>query len=270
VAIITISRGSASGGLLLAQRLAERLGYQMVSREDIIQEASKFGVSEERLQEAMLKPFGFWERFQDERRRYLALVQAALCERAAADRIIYHGNAGHLLLCGLSHVLCVRLIAPLSFRLKVVMERQHMTRDDAVSYIERMDRQRKDWTRFLYGVDWLDPGFYDLTINLQTLELDGAADVVVAAVRRPEYQVTDASRKAMADLLLASRVRAALAADRATASTNVDVRADGDAVYLKGKLRPASLVEDVLRVSRAVRGVGHVDRSNLDAPDYGV
>jgi cytidylate kinase len=270
VAIITISRGSASGGLLLAQRLAERLDYQLVSREDIIQEASKFGVSEERLQEAILKPFGFWERFQDERRRYLALVQAALCERAVGDGIIYHGNAGHLLLCGISHVLCVRLIAPLSFRLEVVMERRHLSREDAIGYIERMDRQRKDWTRFLYGVDWLDPGFYDLVVNLQTLELEGAADVVLAAVRRPEFQPTDASRKAMADLLLASRVRAALAADRSTASANVDVRADGDVVYLKGKLRPASLIDAVLRVANGVPGIRQVDRSNLDAPDYRV
>jgi cytidylate kinase len=270
VAIITISRGSASGGLLLAQRLAERLDYQLVSREDIIQEASKFGVSEERLQEAMLKPFGFWERFQDERRRYLALVQAALCERAAGDRLIYHGNAGHLLLGGISHVLCVRLIAPMSFRIKVVMERQHMTREDAVGYIERMDRQRKDWTRFLYGVDWLDPAFYDVTINLQTLELEGAADIVVAAVRRPEFQPTGESRKAMADLLLASRVRAALAAAKNTAAANVDVRADGDVVYLKGRLRPASLVESVLQVASGVPGVRQVNRSNLDAPDYGV
>lgn len=270
MAIITISRGSASGGLMLAQRLAGQLDYHLVSREDIIQEATRFGVSEEQLREAILKPFGFWERFQDERRRYLALVQAALCERAAGDRIIYHGNAGHLLLCGISHVLCVRLIAPLSFRLSVVMERQHMTRDEAQSYIERMDRQRRDWTRFLYGVDWLDPAFYDLTINLQTLALDGAADLVAGAVRRPEFQPTDVSRKAMADLLLASRVRAALAADKATASADVDVRANGDVVHLKGRLRPASLIESVLRVTKAVPGVRELDRSNLDAPDYRV
>ena len=112
--IITISRGSASGGLSLAQGLAERLRYELVGREDIIQEASKFGTSEERLQGALLKPVRFWDRFGDERRQYLAFVQEALCERAKGDRIIYHGNAGHLLLWGISHVLCVRLIAPLA------------------------------------------------------------------------------------------------------------------------------------------------------------
>ena len=268
--IITISRGSASGGLLLAQGLASRLGYALLSREDIIREASSIGGSEEALREAMLKPVRFWDRFRHERRRYLAFVQQALCERAKDDRIIYHGNAGHLLLRGVAHVLCVRLIAPLSYRITVVMDRRKLTYDDARRYIDDMDRQRRDWTRFLYGVDWLDPSFYDLTINLQTLTVEGAVDVVVAAAQRPELQPTDDSRKAMTNLLLASRVRAALAADRETASAEVDVRAEDGVVYLKGKVRPASMLQGILRVAGAVPEVREVNRADLDAPDYTV
>ena len=45
MAIITISRGSASGGLFLAQGLSEKLGYALVSREDVIQAAARQGVS---------------------------------------------------------------------------------------------------------------------------------------------------------------------------------------------------------------------------------
>ena len=128
MAVVTISRGSASGGLLLAQKLGEKLGYEIVSREDVIREAARFGASEETLQEALLKPPTFWDRFKHERRRYLAFVQSALCERARKDRIIYHGNAGHLLLCEVPHVLRIRLIASMPFRIRMVMERQHLSR----------------------------------------------------------------------------------------------------------------------------------------------
>jgi osmotically-inducible protein OsmY len=69
---------------------------------------------------------------------------------------------------------------------------------------------------------------------------------------------------------LASRVRAALAADPATASADVEVRAEGDVVHLKGKVRPASLVEPIIRVASGVPGVRELDRQNLDAPDYTV
>jgi len=270
MSIITISRGSASGGLLLAEGLAEVLGYKLVSREDVLQEAAKHGVSEEELQEAILKPVKFWERFQQERSQYLAFVQVALCEHAKNDRIIYHGNAGHLLLPGISHVLCVRLIAPMSFRIRVVMERQAMNRAEAQSYIEKMDRQRKDWTHFLYGVDWLDPSLYDLTISLNTLHVDGAVDVVNTAVQREEFRTTHESRRAMDSLLIASRVRAALAANDSTAGADVQVRAEGDVVSLRGRVRPASMVQSVIEVASKVQGVREVHREDLDAPDYTV
>jgi len=270
VPIITISRGSASGGLLLARGLAERLGYELVGREDIIQRATRFGVSEAQLQRALVSPVRFWDRFRHERRRYLAFVQEGLCERAQDDRIIYHGNAGHLLLRGVSHVLCVRLIAPPSYRIELAMERLHLGREEALEFIEAEDRQRRQWTRFLYGVDWLDPSLYDLTINLQTLELESAIQLAALTAQRPEFQPTAESRRAMADLCLATRVRAALAANRDTASADVRVRAEGGVVYLGGRVRPLSMLDSILEVAAAVPGVARLDHERLGAPDLTV
>jgi cytidylate kinase len=268
--IVTISRGSGSGGLLLAERLAEELGYEILSREDIIREAAAFGAPEEKLQEALLSPPGFWDRFRHERRRYLAFVQAALCAHCQRDRIVYHGNAGHLLLGDISHVLCIRIIAPTAFRVEMLMERRKMPREEAIEYIEKADRQREQWTRFLYGVDWLDPNLYDLTINLRSLDVAGAAALAATAVRTPKLDVTEASRRAMADLVMASKVRAVLAANPETASAEVEVAAEDGVVYLKGRLRLASMVESVLNSAGGVDGVRRVDREQLDAPDYTV
>jgi cytidylate kinase len=270
VAIITISRGSASGGVLLAQGLAEKTGYKLVSREDIIQSASKYGVSAETLQEALLKPPGFWERFRHERRRYLCFVQAALCEQAKEGRIIYHGNAGYILLRGISHVLCTYVVAPLSYRVDMLMKRENMLREDAILYIEKMDRHRKDWCRFLYGVDWLDPNLYDLMINLRTLDINGAVDVVAAMAERREFQATDESAKAMEDLFLSSRVRSALAADDRTASVELEVNANDGTVYLKGKVRPSSVVDSIIGIVGEVEGVREINREGLGVPDLNV
>ena len=254
----------------MAERLAEELGYQVMSREDIVREAAAFGAPEEKLHEALLNPPSFWDRFKHERRRYLAFVQAALCAHAQRDRIVYHGNAGHLLLRDISHLLCIRIIAPTPFRVQMLMEQQKMGREEALDYIEKADRQRKQWTRFLYGVDWLDPNLYDLTINLRNLDVAGAIAVAAAAVRNPTLEATEASCKAMADLVLASRVRAVLAANTETASAEVDVAAEDGVVYLKGKLRLASMVDPAVNLAGSVEGVRRVDRKQLDAPDYTV
>jgi cytidylate kinase len=270
VAIITISRGSASGGLLLAQGLAEKMGYKLVSREDILQSASKYGVSAEKLQEALLKPPGFWERFQHERKRYLNFVQVALCEHAKEDRIIYHGNAGHILLRDVTHVLCVRIIAPMDFRIHMLMERENMVREEAIRYIEKMDQQRKDWTLFLYGVNWLDPSLYDLTVNLKALNIEDAVDLVAAAAEREAFQSTAESQKAIENLYLASCVRSALAADHRTASVEVEIEAEAGVIYLKGKVRPESAIDSILEVAGKVKGVREIDREGLGTPDYTV
>jgi cytidylate kinase len=270
MSIITISRGTGSGGQLLAERLAEELGYEAVSREDIVAEASKFGAEEEDLRLALLKPPGVWGRFSHQRTRYLAFVQAALCERVKNGRVVYHGNAGHLLLPGVSHVICVRLIAPLDLRTQMLKEQRQMAEADALAFIHKMDRQREQWTRFLYGVDWLDPSLYDLCVNLRTLYIADAVELVLCATRAARFQPTAESLKAMTDLTLASRVRAALAAKDRTAAAEVEVRADDGIVALRGKLRPASLVDDVLEVVAQVEGVDRIDRNDLAAPDYTV
>ena len=217
--------------------------------------------------EALLIPPSLWDRFRHERRRYLVFVQAALCEKARKDCIIYHGNAGQLLLQGISHVLCIRLIASMSFRIQNIMEQRQMSRDEANRFIQNADRQRRDWTRSLYGKDWLDPNLYDLTINLKNMSVDGAANVVAAAARHEEFQPTEESLQAMANLLVASRVRAALVADEKTTSVDVGVKVEDGVVQLKGNVRPGSMVESITRVIGEVEGVRRVDRQGLDEPD---
>jgi len=256
---------------MLATRVAETLGYEAVSREDIVAEATDFGVKEEELREALLKPPNLWSRFSHQRNRYLAFMQATLARRVRDGGVVYHGNAGHLLLPGVSHVICVRLIAPLPFRIRLLRERTGMGEEEARDHIEKVDREREHWTRFLYGVDWLDPTLYDLCINLRTMGVEDAEDLVIRTARSAPFQPTEESRRAMTDLVLASRVRAALAADERTAGTEeVEVRASDGTVFLRGRVRPASMVDAVLDVVGGVEGVGKVDRSNLTAPDYTV
>ncbi len=270
MAIVTVSRGAGSKGQAFARELAARLGYELVSREDVVQEAAKYGVPAERLQKALLDAPGFWDRLTSERKRYLAFVQAALSERARTDRIVYEGNAGHLLLRDVSHVVCIRLLAPLSLRVQTAMEASGMSRDDAVRYIENSDRERENWTRFLYGVDWLDPVLYDVTLNLRTLLIDGAVEAALAVVQRPEFAPSAESRRAMENLVLESRVRAALAADGETAAAGVQVHADDGLVSLRGRVRPARMVDAVLGVVGRVEGVKGIDQRDLGAPDYTV
>ncbi len=126
MAIITISRGTFSGGSELAQRVAALLGYQCTSREVILEAAWGSGIPAEEITNAMEKRPSFWHRVMGQRTAYLTLVRAALCEHARGGQLVYHGHVGHLLLPGIVHVVRVRVIADMPFRIQAALP-QHGT-----------------------------------------------------------------------------------------------------------------------------------------------
>jgi cytidylate kinase len=265
MAIVTISRGSASGGFSLAAGLAKKLGYDVITREEIIRGAAKFEGVEAKLEKALLGPPVFSDNFRQDVKRYLTFYQEALCDRAQNDNLVYLGHAGHLLLRGISHVLRVRLIAPPDYRIRTLVDREGMTEEQAIAYIEQVDAQRRAWTLLLYGVDWLSPTLYDLTINLETMSIESAVEIAAAAVNCPEYIATEQSRKAVKDLLLESRVKAALASDLIDTSSEIDVHADSlsGMVFLKGAVHPSSTIGEMIRIAAEVAGTTKVDGSGL-------
>ncbi len=179
MSIIAISRGTFSGGEALATRVAERLGYPCLSREANLEEAAKtYGVPAMGLVVSMEKRPSFWHRVVGERTTHLTFVRASLCEHAQADNLVYHGLAGHLLLPGISHVIRVRVIADLDYRIKAARAQQELGHGEAVAYIEKVDKERRQWIRFLFDVEWDDPNLYDVVLNLSRVSLGTACETV--------------------------------------------------------------------------------------------
>jgi cytidylate kinase len=271
MSIITISRGTMSGGKKLAEKLADQLGYQCISREIIIKAADDYGVPEGKLFETIQKSPSIFQKLSFDRDRYLAYIRASLCEYAVKDNLIYHGNAGHFLLEGVSHVLRVRLVADMAYRTRATMEQLKCTEKEAVKYIESVDKGRVKWTNFLYGKDWRSPELYDLVFNLERTDLDFVCEMVTHAIRQPPFQVTSESARAMSDLLLASRVRAALAGIPNLRLDHLAVKVDGNAVILRGRVKTQDLLDAVLSAAGQVRGVELVNSElQVDYRSYGV
>ena len=266
MSVITISRGSFSGGKLLAECLAGRLGYRCVDRDVIVKRAAAQGVSEEELADALMKPPGFLDRFHHRKYLYLTLIQAALAEEVKEGRVVYHGNAGHLLLAGGGPVLRVRIIAPMDFRIRMCVERLKLSESSAAAYIRKVDSDRKRWTQYLYGVDWQDPSLYDIVINLENVGIPEACSLVASMVEAQKcFDFGPKCRQAMENLALASRAKAALALDPATAHLEFTVTADRSTVHVKGRIGAVELIDDVRRVLHTVPGVEEIGLEELAA-----
>ncbi len=259
MAIVTISRGPFSGGAQLAACVAAQLGYRCVSREAVVEKAVSWGASEREIRAHLERPPGVWDRARHARYVYLTLVQAALAEELRAGRAVYHGNAGHLLLAGVSHVMRVCVIAPLAFRVDLAMQRLNMTRDAATAHLQRADQHARRWVRYLYGVDLADPGLYDIVFNLETLTVTQSSDVIVGLLRERCFLETAESRAAMEDLALASRVRARLVLTKQTSDLEVETVARRGNVSISGTLLSSEQLARARVVALDVPGVTGVD-----------
>jgi len=153
VQLVCISRGSYSSGGAFAESLATKLGCDCLSREELLEQATRAGIAAGKLELACLKPRGLNERMVLEREHFQAFAVAQLAERALAGPLVYHGRTGHLLLKGVPHVMRVRVVADLETRIRSVMERLNLDRAKARRYIEEVEDDRYKWAKSFYGVD---------------------------------------------------------------------------------------------------------------------
>jgi cytidylate kinase len=266
MAIITISRGTMSGGEALAKCISERLSIPAVSQE-ILQEASnRFGISQPLLQQQLEKTKGLIRGPSPERSLYLTAIQLALAEKAQKGPFVYYGHAGHLLLKGIPQVLKVRVIASLDQRSRKLAEVQKISFEDAKKIIERMEEGRIKWTRFLYDVDWRDPSLYDLVINLDAMCLESACEIIVCTLHQKEFIESPKSQLIIEDFLLASQVKTELAGHDRTKGLELDVWAENGVVKITGTFETGGIFhsgkqrikKDLIEVAQKVAGVKEV------------
>jgi cytidylate kinase len=260
-----------SGGKQLAEMLAEKLGYRCVSREIIIKAASEYGVPESKLLEAIKKSPSLFQKLTFEREQYLAYIQSILCQYAKDDNLIYHGNAGHFLLPGISHVLRVRLVAAMPFRIREAIKQFEFTEKEAIRYIKQVDKERVKWTKFLYGEDWRSPELYDLVFNLERTDLQFVCTMIIHAISQPEFQTTPESMKAMQDLAMASKLRAALASIPHIRLDLLEIAADDKKIMIAGKVKTQAILDEIVKITDNIPEIENFENKvQVDYRSYGV
>ncbi|MFH1243548.1 MAG: cytidylate kinase-like family protein [Pseudomonadota bacterium] len=213
MAIITISRGCFSHGQEIAERVAGTLNYECVSQEVVIDEASQFfHIPDAKLMASIHDAPTILEKITHARDKFLSCIQAALLEHVKKDSVVYHGYAGHVLIPGISHVLKVRVIAEVEDRIALLQKNRNISRDEAIKFIEREDRERADWNHYFFKADMSDPVLYDMVlhIGIGRLTLRDACEIICTAARSDTYKATSDSEKAIHNLAMSSHVQAGI------------------------------------------------------------
>jgi cytidylate kinase len=248
MSIITISRGSYSMGVIVAEQVAQRLGYSIISRDLLLDASDRFHIPEIRLIRAIHDAPSILERFSHSKQAYLAYIRAALAERASGGNVVYHGLAGHILLKNIEGVLKVRITADMNYRAAREAEREGISVDEARSILEKDDQQRRRWTKSLHGVDPWDSSLYDLAIRIDHFKVDDAVEFICRAVESERFRETKKSLQMINDLALACKVKAEIVDEFPT--LGVTCQYGNIIVYTKDKSHGSKLHKHL----EAVRG----------------
>ncbi len=204
--IITISRGSYYHGKSIADKLAKKLGYTCISRDQIIDNLEEFHLPEIKLLRGLNDAFSVLDRFPHGKQRFIAAIRSAILQRFMGGNIVYHGLVGHHFVRDIPHVLKVRIIADTEDRVADEMTREKISEEKARFVLKKDDEERRKWAMFLYGIDIMNPEAYNIILRIGHLSEDEAVDIIANAVTLPSFEETAESKAALADSAMSSLV----------------------------------------------------------------
>ncbi len=208
--VIIISSDSYQVGREIAESAAGALEYRFIGREILGKAASKYGVPEDQLTQALDDSPSLLRGASKTRNQHLAYIQAVTLSELLEDKAVCQGLAAHLYVLGVSHVLRVRILSDAEKLAKQSASQGGVSISKAHKLIERQKTFRRRWSMEFFDLDETDPSHYDLVISLSQIDSREAVKIIRETVGYPRFKPMTYSMNCMEDLALAASVRAVL------------------------------------------------------------
>jgi cytidylate kinase len=203
MAVIVVSRSFASGGRELGRLLARRLDYHYVDKSLFQKIAQDLHVSEGTLEsfeqsreyrisnlfanvfsKKYIQRIVGYDKTVVEESEYQDRLQSLIVGVAKEDGAVIIGRAAHYFLRDMNNCYRFRLIAPMEYRKKYVVEKLGVTPSQAQRVLERKDRNQAWFHRSVCGEDYDSPLLFHLTVNMGEVSLEKAVGIVLSVVNR--------------------------------------------------------------------------------------
>lgn len=259
MSIITISKGSYGYGLEVAEKLAETLGYECVSRQVLLDASETFNIPEIQLVKAIEDPPSFIERWSHGKEKYIAYIRSAFLKSIKRDNVVYHGFAGHFFVRDIPSVCKVRINAAMRHRIKKVVDGEGVTAENAEKMIHKIDEARRRWSQHLYGIDTADADLYDMVFKVDNLNADEVVQMIAEAVHMPGFQVSAEARAILENRSLECEIKANLV-DRFPITRHVSADAGAVTVVLEAAVREKEKLSTQLEAAlEGIQGIRSLD-----------
>ena len=195
--IITIARMYGSGGNAVGEEVARRLGRPCYNRQIIDQTARLMGytadfveeneqnLSTGRLWELIFADSGIPALMNPSKEDAIYVNQSrTIRELAHNSSCVIIGRLGNWILRDDPHVLRVFIMSGRDFAVKQIVEKLHLSEEEAAKKIERVNTGRANHYWHYTGKQRTDIGGYDIVVNTERTGIDGAVDMILRAAQQ--------------------------------------------------------------------------------------
>ena len=195
--VYTIGREFGSMGLVIGQKLAERLGIKYYDKELLQRAAKESGFCEEIFENHDERPsnsflyslvmdtysagnYGATPFLDMPLNHKVFLAQFDTIKNIAEkESCVIVGRCADYALANNPDVINVFVRADLEDRIKIVSKRLDITENKAKDLILKNDKQRASYYNYYTSKRWGDAASYDLTINTSKIAVDDAVDLIL-------------------------------------------------------------------------------------------
>ena len=200
--VITLNRELGSGGRTVGRKLAEKLNVKYYDKALIEGLTKEFGLTVDEIEKIKAQKKSWWNEFNNYYKKrnsttlpmeaetvlttesMMATEKRILQTLAEEESCVVAGRSGFLVFRDWPNHMNILILASLKNRIERVMERQHISREEAEAVIEKVDKGRETFIQKYADTSRYDARNYDLVINMDTLTEDDATDIILAYIER--------------------------------------------------------------------------------------
>ena len=199
MAVITITRGMATGGRKLGRLLAKRLDYHYVDKSLFQKIAEDLNVSERTLESfeksreyyisnTFAKAFSTsyierivgYDKSVVEEEEYQKSLGNLILGTAREDNVVIIGRAAYFFLKDMKNCFHIRLVAPMDWKKKYALENYKISPDHVRKFIEKRDRNLQWFRRSICGAGFDDSLLFHLTLNMSRIPIEKSVELIMS------------------------------------------------------------------------------------------
>ena len=183
--IVTIGREYGSGGRLIGEMLAEKLGVAFYDRQFLEMASLETGHSEDVLaQEDEIAQKNYYPYRTENLSEELFKVQSRIMiEKAKSESCVIVGRCSDIVLKDFANVAHIFVYAREEDRIRRVMERHNLDEVKARKMLKKTEKIRSSYYQYFTDCEWGDRENKDLLINSSITGIDESVDVIIAYLK---------------------------------------------------------------------------------------